>query len=87
MNTLAPCSAELNAARMKPNSSRPQPCTLAAGAAADVCVIDPSLEWQVDADALRSQGKHTPFIGYAMQGRARFTLVGGRVVHEAVGAD
>ena len=60
---------------------------LAAGAAADLCVIDPSLEWQVDADALRSQGKHTPFIGYAMQGRARFTLVGGRVVHEAIGAD
>ncbi len=60
---------------------------LTAGAAADVCVIDPALEWQVDADALRSQGKHTPFIGYAMQGRARFTLVGGRVVHEALGAD
>lgn len=60
---------------------------LTAGAAADVCVIDPSLEWQVDAGALRSQGKHTPFIGYAMQGRARFTLVGGRVVHEAIGAD
>ncbi|MGJ7487674.1 dihydroorotase [Variovorax sp. LT2P21] len=60
---------------------------LSAGAAADVCVIDPAIEWQVDADALRSQGKHTPFIGYAMQGRARFTLVGGRVVHEAISAD
>jgi len=60
---------------------------LAVGAAADLCVIDPSLEWQVDADELRSQGKHTPFIGYALQGRARFTLVGGRVVHEAIGAD
>lgn len=60
---------------------------LTAGAAADVCVIDPSHEWRVDADALRSQGKHTPFIGYAMQGRARFTLVGGRVVHDTVAAD
>ena len=57
--------------------------SLVAGAAADVCVIDPSIEWQVDAHALRSQGKHTPFIGYALQGRARCTLVGGRVVHEA----
>jgi len=57
--------------------------SLVAGAAADVCVIDPSIEWQVEADALRSQGKHTPFIGYALQGRARCTLVGGRVVHEA----
>lgn len=60
---------------------------LTAGAAADVCVIDPSHEWRVDADALRSQGKQTPFIGYAMQGRARFTLVGGRVVHDTVAAD
>jgi dihydroorotase len=54
---------------------------LAKGGAADLCVVDPSLEWQVRPDALRSQGKHTPFGGYAMHGRARFTLVGGRVVH------
>jgi dihydroorotase len=54
---------------------------LAQGSAADLCVIDPAHEWQVTPDALRSQGKHTPFSGYAMQGRARFTLVGGRVVN------
>ncbi|MBB1602676.1 dihydroorotase [Variovorax sp. UMC13] len=54
---------------------------LAAGGPADLCVIDPSLEWQVQPDALRSQGKHTPFAGYAMRGQARFTLVGGRIVH------
>ncbi len=54
---------------------------LAQGGAADLCVVDPSHEWQVTADALRSQGKHTPFSGYAMRGRARFTLVGGRVVN------
>jgi dihydroorotase len=54
---------------------------LAQGGAADLCVVDPSLEWQVQPDALRSQGKHTPFGGYAMHGRARFTLVGGRIVH------
>jgi dihydroorotase len=55
---------------------------LAAGAAADLCVIDPALEWQVRPEALRSQGKHTPFAGYPMRGQARFTLVGGRIVHE-----
>jgi dihydroorotase len=54
---------------------------LAQGGAADLCVVDPALEWQVRPDALRSQGKHTPFGGYALSGRARFTLVGGRVVH------
>ncbi len=54
---------------------------LAVGGPADLCVFDPSLEWQVTPEALRSQGKYTPFGGYAMQGRARHTLVAGRVVH------
>lgn len=54
---------------------------LAAGAAADLCVVDPTHEWQVTPEALQSQGKHTPFGGYAMRGRARHTLIGGRVVH------
>lgn len=54
---------------------------LAPGAAADLCVVDPALEWQVLPEALRSQGKHTPFGGYALRGKARHTLVGGRLVH------
>ena len=54
---------------------------LAAGAAADLCVLDPAVEWQVRPEALRSQGKHTPFGGYALRGKARHTLVGGRLVH------
>ena len=54
---------------------------LAEGGAADLCVVDPAYEWQVTPDALRSQGKHTPFGGYAMHARARYTLVDGRVVH------
>jgi dihydroorotase len=54
---------------------------LTPGGVADLCVVDPAREWQVRPEALRSQGKHTPFGGYAMQGRARFTLVDGRLVH------
>ncbi|HKB53536.1 MAG TPA: dihydroorotase, partial [Ramlibacter sp.] len=33
---------------------------LVEGGIADLCVIDPLAEWVVTADALRSQGKHTP---------------------------
>jgi dihydroorotase len=55
--------------------------TLAIGAPADLCVVDPAIEWQVSAASLRSQGKHTPFSGYAMRGQARHTLVNGRRVH------
>ena len=55
---------------------------LVEGGWADLCVIDPTLEWQVRPEALRSQGKSTPFSGYALSGAARATLVGGRIVHE-----
>jgi dihydroorotase len=51
------------------------------GGVADLCLFDPEAEWEVTADALRSQGKHTPFGGYALRGRVRMTLVGGQVVH------
>lgn len=54
---------------------------LSPGAAADLCIADPALEWQVLPETLRSQGKHTPFGGYALLGRSRFTLVDGRLVH------
>ena len=56
--------------------------SLAAGAAADVCVFDPAAYWRVDRKALRSQGKNTPFLGLEVPGRVRWTLVGGQLVHE-----
>lgn len=56
---------------------------LAVGGAADVCVFDPSAAWQATAQALRSQGKHTPFSAYEMRGRARYTVVGGQVAFAA----
>ncbi|WP_225781360.1 dihydroorotase [Xenophilus sp. Marseille-Q4582] len=57
--------------------------SLGVGAAADLVVAQPDAEWQVLPGALRSQGKHTPFAGHALQGRVRATLVGGQLVHEA----
>ncbi|MDM0043122.1 dihydroorotase [Variovorax dokdonensis] len=57
--------------------------TLAVGEAADLCVFDPAVEWRAQPEALRSQGKHTPFADYALQGRTRTTVVDGRVVYQA----
>ena len=37
---------------------------------------------RVTAAALRSQGKNTPYIGYELDGRVRYTLVAGNVVFE-----
>jgi dihydroorotase len=56
---------------------------LQAGAAADLTLIDPDEFWAVNAAALLSQGKNTPFIGYELQGRVRATMVAGRMVHGA----
>jgi dihydroorotase len=55
---------------------------LVAGGVADVCIFDPEDEWVVQPDALCSQGKHTPFLGYALPGRVRCTIVGGQVAFE-----
>ena len=57
---------------------------LVVGGAADVCVFDPKADWTVHPDALRSQGKHTPFSGYELPGRVRCTLVGGQIAYQSV---
>jgi dihydroorotase len=55
---------------------------LRVGHLADICVFDPDREWTVEARALRSQGKNTPFLGFEVLGRVRWTLVDGQIVHE-----
>ncbi len=55
---------------------------LAVGSIADVCVFDSAARWKVDASALASQGKHTPFLGYELVGRVMATLVDGRLAYQ-----
>ena len=52
---------------------------LTVGAKADIVVFDSAAPWRVTPDVLKSAGKNTPFAGYELQGRARYTLVGGDV--------
>lgn len=56
---------------------------LSLGAAADLCIFDPDQYWKVEAAALKSQGKNTPFLGMELQGKVKYTLVNGTIVHEA----
>ncbi|MCX7659746.1 MAG: dihydroorotase [Caldimonas manganoxidans] len=56
---------------------------LVEGGVADVCIFDPLARWQVRPEVLRSQGRHTPFNGYELPGRVRYTLVGGQLAYEA----
>ncbi|KQQ47311.1 dihydroorotase [Duganella sp. Leaf126] len=56
--------------------------TLSVGAVADVVVFDPAAHWTVEAAALASQGKHTPFLGYNLAGQVRTTIVAGHVAFQ-----
>ncbi|MBS0325523.1 MAG: amidohydrolase family protein, partial [Proteobacteria bacterium] len=56
--------------------------TLDPGSPADLCIFDPEARWTVRREALRSQGKNTPFLGAEVIGAVRATVVGGTVVFE-----
>ncbi len=59
---------------------------LAAGAPADVVVFDPDARVRIEAAALASRSRNTPFLGQALPGKVDVTLVGGRVVYSAESA-
>ncbi|MDQ8027766.1 MAG: dihydroorotase [Brevundimonas sp.] len=56
---------------------------LKAGAPADLVLFDVGAPIVVDAAALKSKSKNSPFDGRRLQGKVRRTLVGGRTVFEA----
>jgi dihydroorotase len=56
---------------------------LAAGAPGDVAIFDPQASVRITPEALKSQGKNTPFAGYELAGKVRYTVVAGNVVYEA----
>ncbi|MHB8914768.1 MAG: dihydroorotase [Thiobacillus sp.] len=59
---------------------------LSIGADADICILDEAAEWQVSRHTLCSQGKNSPFIGQAMLGQVRYTVIDGHVDFEAADA-
>jgi dihydroorotase len=56
---------------------------IAPGAPADLAIFDPGAPLRISAENLKSQGKNTPFLGYELAGRVRYTVVAGNVVYEA----
>jgi dihydroorotase len=55
--------------------------TLAAGAAADICLFDPDEAWTYDAKAGQSKSSNSPWSGRELRGRVKTTIVDGRVVY------
>ncbi|NOR11453.1 MAG: amidohydrolase family protein [Desulfovibrionaceae bacterium] len=59
--------------------------SLAAGAIADVTVIDPDKKFVYTKDSIVSKSGNSPFIDKEMQGKAVLTVVGGKVVFSEMG--
>jgi dihydroorotase len=57
--------------------------TLKVGSPADVTIFDPNGEWKVDPSTFRSKSRNTPFAGWKLKGKPRYTIVGGAIVWEA----
>jgi dihydroorotase len=55
--------------------------TLAAGADADITIVDAEMQWVVEPDTFRSRGRNTPFGGWKLKGRVVNTVVSGRVIY------
>jgi dihydroorotase len=53
---------------------------VAEGRPANLCVIDPSVVWVVDPDALASRSRNTPYAGRKLTGRNRHTVLRGEPV-------
>ncbi|MFP5234446.1 MAG: dihydroorotase [Acidobacteriota bacterium] len=58
--------------------------TLAAGSFADVVVFDPKAEWIYRAAEGKSKSRNTPFDGWSMQGKIRWTISEGRIAYTSV---
>lgn len=54
--------------------------TLKPGTEADIAVLDLDQTWTIDRNKVQSKSKNTPFHGREVQGKAAFTLLGGRVI-------
>jgi dihydroorotase len=53
---------------------------IAEGSAANLCVIDPDAQWVVEASAMVSRSRNTPYAGRKLTGRVRHTLCFGEPV-------
>ncbi len=55
---------------------------MALGADADLTVFDPDEAWTVDPERFASKARNTPFAGWSVRGRVKYTIVKGRVIYK-----
>ena len=52
------------------------------GAAADLVIFDPDEEWTVDPEQFASKARNTPFAGWKLKGKVKYTIAGGKVIYQ-----
>jgi len=55
---------------------------LGVGSQADICIFDQARYWKIEARALKSQGKNSPFLGLELAGKVRCTMLAGHPVYQ-----
>ena len=55
--------------------------TLGLNSDADLCIFDANEYWKVSPQALKSQGRNTPFTGLELAGKVKYTMVHGQIVY------
>jgi dihydroorotase len=54
---------------------------LTPGFSADICIFNPSANWQVNDENWKSVGKNTPFWGGTFEGRVMHTIQAGKIIY------
>jgi dihydroorotase len=57
--------------------------TLSQGKQADVTIIDPEAEYEIDVNTFRSKSRNCPYHGWKVKGKVEKTIVGGEIRFEA----
>jgi dihydroorotase len=57
--------------------------TLSKGKQADVTIIDPNAEYEIDVNKFRSKSKNCPYHGWKLKGKVEKTLVQGEIRFQA----
>jgi dihydroorotase len=56
---------------------------LKAGKVADITIIDPKASWTVRVDKFHSRSRNSPYDGWKVYGKVRFTILGGEISYSA----
>ncbi len=54
------------------------------GVDADLTIFAPDEEWTIDPEQFASKGRNTPFAGWKVKGRVKYTIVKGSIIYQEV---